>query len=186
MARILIAYATGHGQTGLVVQRLAAVLSRHGHAPVLADLLHGPLPKVEEFDGALVAAPVHFGKHHKAVLAFCAASREALTGRPSAFISVSLSANRPTVGARREVAKSVAHLLKATAWVPLQICPVAGALLYTKYGPFLRRVMRFFAKMAGRDTDTTRDYEYTDWAAVEAFAREFGARLPATAQPSAA
>ena len=186
MARILIVYATGHGQTGRVVQRLAAVLSREGHAAVLADVLRGPAPIVEEFDGALVAAPVHFGKHHQAVVAFCAASREALSKLPSAFISISLSANRPTPGARREVAKSVAHFLKATAWVPLRICPVAGALLYTRYGFFLRRVMRLFAKMAGRDTDTTRDYEYTDWGAVEAFAREFGARLPATAQPSAA
>ncbi len=186
MSRILIAYATGHGQTGRIVQRLAAALSREHHTPVLFDVLLGPVPAIEGFDAVLVAAPVHYGKHHKAVVAFCAASREALMARPSAFISVSLSANRPTPGARREVAKSLAHFLAATAWVPRQIFPIAGALLYTKYGPFLRRVMRFFAKMAGRDTDSTRDYEYTDWGAVDSFAREFSARLPMTAPQSAA
>jgi menaquinone-dependent protoporphyrinogen oxidase len=37
--------------------------------------------------------------------------------------------------------------------------------------------MRFIVRMARGDTDTSRDYEYTDWSAVERFASEFAARL---------
>ncbi len=33
----------------------------------------------------------------------------------------------------------------------------------------------FAAVVAGHDTDTSRDYEYTDWEAVDRFAREFAA-----------
>jgi len=35
---------------------------------------------------------------------------------------------------------------------------------------------RVVAKVAG-DTDTTRDYEYTDWDDLRAFAREFAGRV---------
>jgi menaquinone-dependent protoporphyrinogen oxidase len=33
--------------------------------------------------------------------------------------------------------------------------------------------MKRIATMAGRDTDTSRDYEYTDWDEVARFAEEF-------------
>jgi menaquinone-dependent protoporphyrinogen oxidase len=38
-------------------------------------------------------------------------------------------------------------------------------------------MMRLIAGAAGGDTDTSRDYEYTDWEAVERFAMDFAARL---------
>jgi hypothetical protein len=50
-------------------------------------------------------------------------------------------------------------------------------LLYTRYGFFVRLVMRLISKMAGGDTDTSRDYEYTDWNAVAEFARRFSSAL---------
>jgi len=181
--KVLIAFATGDGQTGRIVQRIAAVLTRAGHAVVLANLRLEPPPALDGFELTLVAAPVRFGKHHRAALDFCKANREALFAGPSALVSVSLSAARARPGARREVAKALAHFVKTTAWVPARIFAVAGALLYTSYSPFLRRVMRFFARLADRETDASRDYEYTDWAAVEAFAHELVRSLPAVPPP---
>jgi menaquinone-dependent protoporphyrinogen oxidase len=49
----------------------------------------------------------------------------------------------------------------------------AGALRYRSYNPFIRFMMRLIAGAAGGDIDTSRDYEYTDWLAVERFATEF-------------
>jgi mono/diheme cytochrome c family protein len=37
--------------------------------------------------------------------------------------------------------------------------------------------MKRIAAKAGGDTDTSRDYDYTDWKDLEAFADEFGRRL---------
>jgi menaquinone-dependent protoporphyrinogen oxidase len=39
--------------------------------------------------------------------------------------------------------------------------------------------MLMILRMAGGDTDTSRDFEYTDWRAVEAFAESFRERLQA-------
>ena len=55
--------------------------------------------------------------------------------------------------------------------------PVPGALLYTRYNPVKRWMMKRIVRKAGGDTDTTRDYEYTDWNEVRAFADEFNARV---------
>jgi menaquinone-dependent protoporphyrinogen oxidase len=55
---------------------------------------------------------------------------------------------------------------------PPRVKPVAGALLSTKYNFLIRFVMRRIAKKAGAETDTSRDYEYTDWVALDHFVEE--------------
>jgi menaquinone-dependent protoporphyrinogen oxidase len=50
----------------------------------------------------------------------------------------------------------------------------AGALSYSQYKPLKRLVVRALAAVAGHDTDTSRDYEYTDWQAVERFSASVG------------
>ena len=37
----------------------------------------------------------------------------------------------------------------------------------------MKLVMKRIAKKEGADTDTSRDYEYTDWDAVAEFAKDF-------------
>ena len=37
--------------------------------------------------------------------------------------------------------------------------------------------MRRIAKKAGAETDTSRDYEYTDWVALDRFVEEFGEEI---------
>ncbi len=68
-----------------------------------------------------------------------------------------------------------------TGWRPRRIELVAGALPYTQYNFLVRFVMRRISKAEGGDTDTSRDYEYTDWAAVDRFAVEFVEDVTATA-----
>ncbi len=53
--------------------------------------------------------------------------------------------------------------------------PVAGALRYSQYGLLKRVVMRRIAGKESGDTDTSRDYEYTNWDDVAMFARQFSA-----------
>ena len=47
---------------------------------------------------------------------------------------------------------------------------VAGALVYSRYGWFKARMLRRIVAKNGGDTDMSRDYEYTDWAAIDRFA----------------
>ena len=63
--------------------------------------------------------------------------------------------------------------LRETGWHPTVIRAVAGALLYTKYSFLLRFVMKRIARKAGAGTDTSKDYEYTDWEGLDHFVTAF-------------
>jgi menaquinone-dependent protoporphyrinogen oxidase len=95
---------------------------------------------------------------------------------PTAFLSVSLSEagaedaaalpeRRGQAGA--DVQKMIDAFITETGWRPNKIQAVAGALRYTKYNRLLRFVMKRIAARAGGSTDTSRDHEYTDWAALD-------------------
>jgi menaquinone-dependent protoporphyrinogen oxidase len=78
---------------------------------------------------------------------------------------------------RKEAEAIPQRFLDGVHWHPAIVKIVAGALLYTHYNFFIRWVMKRIVASAGGDTDTSKDYEYTDWNDVRAFAAEFGRRL---------
>ena len=69
------------------------------------------------------------------------------------------------------------EFVEDTRWRPAHIKPVAGALLYSKYNPLVRFIMKRIAKEAGGATDTSRDYEYTDWVGLDRFVDELADEL---------
>ena len=75
------------------------------------------------------------------------------------------------------------QFLEQAQWRPDHVELIAGALLYTKYNFLKRFLMRRISGSEGGDTDTSRDYEYTDWAAVERFAEMFAREVAAKATP---
>ena len=56
-----------------------------------------------------------------------------------------------------------------TGWRPAHALPVAGALPYSRYNFVIRLVMKRIARKAGGPTDTSHDYEFTDWLGVDRF-----------------
>ena len=50
---------------------------------------------------------------------------------------------------------------------------VAGAIPFSRYGRFTRWIVLRTARRKGRDLDPARDYEFTDWDAVDELARRF-------------
>ena len=177
MSSILIAYATDHGQTRKVSERIASVLRGYGHEVRIRDVRAGP-PEWAA-DAVLVGGSIRMGKHQRELIAFVRHHRSRLEQVPNAFFSVSLTASHQTPKARKDVALTLARFVADSGWKPQAMVPVAGALVYSEYGFFIRQMLRLISALAGGDTDTSRDYEYTDWAAVDGFARQFAGTLPA-------
>ena len=112
---------------------------------------------------------------------------ETLHSRPSAFFSVSLAAQADTDQGRIEARRYIEEFLHRTGWRPGQTGSFAGALLYTHYGFLTRWIMKQIARKKGNpDTDTRRDYRYTDWSQVKRFGEEFTELLAAELNPSLA
>ncbi len=124
------------------------------------------------YDGAILGASIHVGHHSRRFVQFVHDRRMWLDGMPVAFFSVSLSAS----GSEDEQAEAegyVTALLTETGWQPQSTTTVGGGLSYRRYGFFKRLMMRKMAADSGRDTDTSRDHEYTDWQAVDQFVDGF-------------
>lgn len=168
MAKVLILYATSEGHTGRVAERIAQRLRERGHGVDLHRALAGaPFPDLGAYRAVAVGASVHYGRHPARLRALLRRHRAALEVRHGSFFSVCLSAK----------AHYREQFLRQCGWRPQHVATFAGALKYSKYGPLKRLVVMAFAWMGGHDTDRSRDYDYTDWRAVEGFADGFAAEL---------
>jgi menaquinone-dependent protoporphyrinogen oxidase len=89
---VLIVYGTTEGQTRKIAEWTATRIRERGHQAKLLDsaALESDLD-LETYDAFIIAA-VHQEYHQEAITNFVIAHREVLDAKPSAFISVSLSA----------------------------------------------------------------------------------------------
>ena len=158
----MIFYASVEGHTARIAERIALRLRERGMS---VDLRTGDAPPAAfaRYDGVIVGASVHYGRHP----ARLAKQLPRDPAQRTAFFSVSLTAN-PRYAER---------FLRRARWRPQLSATFAGALRYSRYGTFKRLVVRAFAAMGGHGTDISRDYEYTDWLAVDGFAAAFAERL---------
>ncbi|HEV8548021.1 MAG TPA: flavodoxin domain-containing protein [Polyangiaceae bacterium] len=180
MSNVLIVYATKEGQTGKIVRRLAETLHGEGHFVTLHDAEH-PAAALDltRFHAIVLGGPIHAGGYPRAVVRFARLHRALLERVPSAFFSVGLAIASRTSDGRAQTLQIVEKFVERTGWRPKRIELIAGALPYSKYNVLTRFVMRRISAKEGGDTDTSRDYEYTDWAAVDRFARELVTRVAA-------
>jgi menaquinone-dependent protoporphyrinogen oxidase len=173
MATFSIVYGTGEGQTAKVAERIGTAIRERGHDATVRDVTDADPATV--FDGAdaiLVGSSIHVGTHTDAIRSFVATNTERLQSLPTAFFQVSLSSAADDPDRQAEAARYVTEFTDETGWNPDRIGLFGGALRYSKYGFLKRLLMKRIASDATGDTDTSRDYEYTDWDEVDAFAAD--------------
>ena len=186
MSQILVLYHSYDGQTARIAERIGEVIRQAGHNQVAVQRFDGnEVPRLDGFAGVIVGAAIRYGHHERAFEKALKPQAQQLAARPNAFFSVCLSAGGP--GHKPEAARRyVEDFCKRTGWEPREVASIAGALQYSKYGPVIKLLMKMIVGISGGETDSSRDYEYTDWAAVERFARDFAARFAPKPQASAA
>ncbi|HUJ15938.1 MAG TPA: flavodoxin domain-containing protein [Thermoanaerobaculia bacterium] len=158
--KLLIVFASRYGQTEKIARRIAAIAGPAARVVSIADAddIH-----IEEFDALIVAGGVYFGRHDRRLEDFVRRKLGVISTVEAAFISVSGSANESYVH----------EFARRTGWVPELHATFHGGEPYTKYGFFVRWMMRSIARRHGRKVDVHRDYEFTDWASVDRFGRDF-------------
>ena len=173
MHRVLIAYITFDGHTTRIADRMADAIRGPECAVDVCDIAREkPQRPVSEYVGVIVGGPLHGGKHAPKLSRFVSDNLLTLNEHPSAFFSVSLSA-AGTQEQQADATRCVNAFLEETGWHPLSTSIIAGALLYREYGFFKRWMMKMIVKLGGGDTDTSRNYVYTDWEAVDQFGKGF-------------
>jgi len=185
MKQILIAYGTTDGHTRKIAEVLAEDLRARRYSVDTLDTA-GPLRRLtpETYDAVIVAASVQIGAFQKSVVQWVRMHARALHRMPTAFMPVCLAVLEQRPEAREELNRIVARFFRQCGWRPTVTKPMAGALKYTQYSWLKKWMMTRIVAKAGGDTDTTRDYEYTDWNELRAFAGEFAARLATRNAPA--
>jgi menaquinone-dependent protoporphyrinogen oxidase len=172
VSNILIIYGSTYGQTERIARRLGELLEQAGFG---VDLHRGDqLPEyltLETYAGVVVAASVLAGYHQRYIREFVRYYAARLNRLPSAFVSVCGSAGS-------EPAKASAYieaLLQESGWRPTITRSFSGAVAYTKYSWPVRWVLKGISRGKGLPTDTSRDWDFTEWSEVKAFARSLAA-----------
>lgn len=172
--KILILYGTTEGQTRKIAGFLAKHFADHRHEPLLVDAAAVPANlDLHDFGAILVAASLHLGRFQSSVVHFVKAHVAAVDAKPNAFIAVSLAVLSDDAEDAQGLDHAVETFMKETNWSPGRIHHEAGAFLYTTYDFFKRWAMKYIAHRRGAPTDTSRDYEFTDWTGLAEFADQF-------------
>ena len=173
MPQILVLYASTHGHTGKIAARIAAELERDGASVELRDIRAGGADaSPDSYDAVVVGASIHAGHHQRELVDWAERNRAGLAASPSAFFSVCLTAADDTDESRAATRGSIDDFVERTGWTPDRTATFAGALQYREYDFVTRLMMRLLMRVGHHETDASRDHDYTDWDAVEAWAHE--------------
>jgi menaquinone-dependent protoporphyrinogen oxidase len=168
--KIAIVYSSKHGHVRAIAERLAEIASvRHVECGVVD--VRAAANVLASCDAAVIAGSVHFGRHARALRRFVERKLAWLSSNPSAFLSVSGSA--ASLEGIPKANQYIDDFVRVTGWKPDLTLSAAGAMLFTKYDPLTRLMMKFAARTAGREADASRDVVYTNWHAVDDFMHQF-------------
>jgi menaquinone-dependent protoporphyrinogen oxidase len=179
----LVVYASTHGHTAKIAARVARAMREQGVEVDLREVAGASDARPDRYGAVVVAASLHREHHQEKIGDWVAAHRKALQRRPSVFVSVSLSAADDGDESCAATQRCVAAFCAQTGWTPTRTERIAGCLQYREYDVFTRQLMRLLMRRMGHPTDGSRDYDYTDWDAVDRLGREV-AKLAAGALPA--
>lgn len=179
MKPLLIVYATTEGQTRKIAFFAQDAVMSAGRPAEVFDAAHIPPDlDIDDFAGAILAGSLHQGKHQASLAHFARRNATALNALPTLFLSVSLSAVVDDDTHRADCQSCIDGFTQETGLRPAESHAVAGALKYVEYDWVKRMIMRSISKHENRETDTSRDYEYTDWVGLKELVVRFVASIP--------
>ena len=184
--RILVAYATAgsEGQTILVAERLAETLRGSGASADLVDLDASAAAALGGYDGALLGGSVRGGRYRRSLRRLLRTRHDELARMPWAFYSVCLTIAATSEEARAEARALPRRLLADEALEPTDVAVFGGALRFSRHGRLGARILFAINRRYLPDSAMDRDWEYTDWDEVDAFARRLLATIAAAPRPA--
>jgi menaquinone-dependent protoporphyrinogen oxidase len=174
---ILVLYATHDGQSRKIAGFIADHLGAASCRVRLVDLGAEAAPEPGSFAATILVAPLRVGRYPQAVIAYARHHCLALGQQSAALVSVSLSAASTAESDQAGLARCLTAFCRRTGWTPGEIHHAAGAFRFSRYGFFTRWAMTYIAWRKGQATDRRRDYELTDWAALQRFVEAFRGKV---------
>jgi menaquinone-dependent protoporphyrinogen oxidase len=190
MKPIAVFYATREGHSRLIAKQISRSLLSYGFDVDMHNVGDAsPTFEAGGHSAAILTASVHAGKHEREMVRFVKSHLAELETLPTVFLSVTLSqagaemldaAPQSRARCSCDAQTMIDKFTADTGWRPKWVKPIAGAIVYSKYNPLVKFIMKRIARMAGGGTDTSHDYVYTDWKGLDRFLGEFAQHLSAS------
>jgi menaquinone-dependent protoporphyrinogen oxidase len=174
MSSILILYSTVDGHTRTICERIGRAVEAAGHSVTLTRIEDAGGIDPAAHDKVVIGASIRYGRYRRSVFKFIEAHLVSLENRPNAFFSVNIVARKPEKN-RPETNPYLRKFLRRTRWKPQLLDVFAGRLDYPSCRPLDRSMIRFILWLTKGPTDPAAVIEFTDWARVDAFARQVAA-----------
>ena len=167
MKRSLITYSTVDGQTKIISKKIAAFAS-HSEVDVLpiSDQIN-----LDNYKTIIIGASIRYGKYRKEVYSFVENNIQILNMKENAFFSVNVVARKPEKSTP-DTNPYLKKFLSKIKWEPNNLGVFAGKIEYPKYKFIDKYAIKFIMWITKGPTDTSKTYEFTNWKAVEDFARD--------------
>lgn len=179
MSRVLIVYESRYGQTEKISNFMTARLQSKGHSVDVVNLAKNKIAEPENYDGIIVGSGIYGSHYPRDIQKWAKAHSQNLNKKLSVFFSVCLAIlQTKDEKVQRNLKRVEQGLFKSTSWNPKKHSVFGGALSYSKYNWVMKQLMRLISRAAGGETDTSRDYEYTNWDEVTRFTDDFAKSLP--------
>lgn len=172
--KVLVVYATTEGHTRKIAHRIADWVGIRGHSVAIIDA--SDIPEAvdpDAWEAYILVGAIHMEKHQASLMHFAKDHLDRLQDCPSALVSASLTAALEDADSQATARSYIGTFIEQTGWIPTMATPVAGALMYTHYDFFKRFILKMMAQKQGGPIDTTKDFEFTDYEALEKFTIEF-------------
>ncbi|HUL50479.1 MAG TPA: flavodoxin domain-containing protein [Gemmatimonadales bacterium] len=174
MPRVLIVYGTTDGHTQKIAEAVADTFAAEQWEATAVNARHAsPDLAPETYDRVVIAGSVRGGRYQHALRRWVRRHAGALNHAHTAFLSVCLAVLEQRAEVQQRLHAIMERFFDETGWRPSVSKIVAGALPYTRYGWLTKRIMKHLVAKAGGDTDTSRDYVYTDWEDLRRFTLRF-------------
>ncbi|MFC0232436.1 menaquinone-dependent protoporphyrinogen IX dehydrogenase [Vagococcus entomophilus] len=165
---ILIVYVTVDGQAKKIADKLEKVLEQNGCIVKVADMSVVSKKQLETANKIVVIASIRYGKFPKILFQFVAQNAHYLKEKAGDFVGINLIARNPAKAVPQNNVY-VRKFLEKIDWEPNHVAIFAGALLYSKYHFFDKKMIQLIMYLTKGPTDSSQDIEFTDWEKVEQF-----------------
>jgi menaquinone-dependent protoporphyrinogen oxidase len=152
MPQALIVFASTHGHTAKIVSAVARAVREDGLEVDVRDVSSAAELSPSAYDAVIVGASVHGGRHQHEIVDWAKRHHILLSGMPSAFFSVCLSAADDTAESREATRSYIDDFEDDTGWTPRRALSFAGALQYREYDFPTRLVMRLLMRRGHHPT----------------------------------
>ena len=168
MTKILIIHSSVDGHTTHICERIRSV--RNDLDIDIISLSKTKNISLNKYEMIVIGASIRYGKYRKELFEFIEKNLNVIHSKKNAFFSVNVVARKAEKNST-DTNPYIEKFLLKTSWKPKIIDVFAGKIEYPKYNLFDRSIIKFIMWMTNGPTDTSKNFEFTDWSKVEKFAK---------------